>query len=141
MGLTEDIMHKAPHYLAITLLGLTAIVSAGCGDSTSTVPLGVPRGWIEITVSTVSAITDIDPDGYFLSIDQGSQQPVRADTTVKIGGFRLGTHLVALYGLASNCAVEGVNSRSVEVIDASIAMVAFAVTCLPPSSEPSPWDY
>jgi hypothetical protein len=99
-------------------------------------------GAIEITVSTASAITDIDPDGYFLSIDDGPLQPVRIDATMTIGGVRLGTHLVWLYGLAQNCAVSGANSRSVEVIaDGATSIVSFAVTCLPPDSGPGEWDY
>ena len=135
-------MHKATHYLATSLLGLAAILTAGCGDSTATPLAEPPRGAIEITVSTASAITDIDPDGYFLSIDDGPLQPVRVDATMTIGGVRLGTHLVSLYGLAANCAVNGTNVRSVELTTQGAApTVSFAVTCLPPDSGPGPWDY
>ena len=135
-------MHKTPHYLATALLGLAAVPVTGCGDSTAAAPAATPMGAIEITVSTASAITDIDPDGYFLSIDDGPLQPVRVDATMTIGGVRLGTHLISLYGLAANCAVTGTNVRSVEVTTQGAAStVSFAVTCLPPDSGPGPWDY
>ena len=135
-------MHKTQHYLATALLGLATILIAGCGDSNAAAPAATPMGAIEITVSTASAITDIDPDGYFLSIDDGPLQPVRVDATMTIGGVRLGTHLVSLYGLAANCAVNGTNVRSVDVTTQGAAStVSFAVTCLPPDSGPGPWDY
>jgi hypothetical protein len=135
-------MHKIPHYLATALLGLATILTAGCDDSSAAAPAPQPMGAIEITVSTASAITDIDPDGYFLSIDDGPLQPVRVDATMTIGGVRVGTHLVSLYGLAANCAVTGTNVRSVEVTTQGAAStVSFAITCLPRDSGPGPWDY
>jgi len=135
-------MRSSRFYLATAFLGLSAILAMGCGDSTAPVWTAPPMGAIEITVSTASAITDIDPDGYFLSIDDGPLQPVRVDATMTIGGVRLGTHLVSLYGLAANCAVNGTNVRSVELTTQGAAsIVSFAVTCLPPDSGPGPWDY
>jgi hypothetical protein len=142
MRLTEDIMRIKPHYLATAFLGVAAILTLGCGDSTAAVSAPPPTGAIEITVSTAGAITDIDPDGYFLSIDEGPKQSVRVDATVRIDGVRLGTHLVRLDGLAANCAVDGANLRSVDVIaDAATSTVSFAVSCLPNDSGAGEWDY
>jgi hypothetical protein len=135
-------MRVTSHYLATAFLGLAAIMTMGCGDSTAGVPTSPSTGAVEITVSTVGAITDIDPDGYFLSIDEGPKQSVRVDATVRIDGVRLGTHLVRLDGLAANCAVDGANLRSVDVIaDAATSTISFAVTCLPNDSGAGEWDY
>lgn len=100
-------------------------------------------GAIEITVSTAGAITDIDPDGYFLSIDEGPKQAVGVDATVTIGAVRVGKHLVRLDGLAPNCAVNGANLRSVDVItEAATSTVSFAVTCLgKDDTGAGEWDY
>jgi hypothetical protein len=135
-------MHKTPHYLATVLLGLAASLSAGCDDSGAAAPAAPQMGTIEVSVSTAGAITDIDPDGYFLSIDEGPNQAVAVDATVTIGGVRLGAHLVRLDGLAANCTINGANLRSVSVIaDAAKSTVSFAVTCFPPDSGAGEWDY
>src|ERR1700730_6235955 len=142
MGRRRTSMHKTPHYLATALLGLAAILTAGCGDSTVAVPISPPMGAIEITVSTAGAITDIDPDGYFLSIDGGPKQPVGVDATVRVGGLRMGKHLVRLDGLAPNCALNDGSLRSVDVIaDAATSTVSFTVTCLSIDSGAGGWDY
>ena len=129
-------------YLSTTFLGLAAILTMGCGDSTAPAPAAPPMGAIEITVSTAGAITDIDPDGYFLSIDKGPMQPVGVDATVRIGALRMGTHLVRLGGLAPNCAINGANLRSVDVIaGAAMPTISFAVSCLSIDSGAGEWDY
>ena len=122
--------------LATMFVGLAAIVTFGCHDSTGSAP---PIGAIEITVATAGAITDIDPDGYTLSIDDAPGQAVGVNATVTIGPLRAGTHFVRLTGLAPNCAISGTNPRAVDVTaDNAAASVSFSVSC---TSGPGPWDY
>jgi hypothetical protein len=117
-------------------VGLAAIVTLGCHDSTGSAP---PIGAIEITVATAGAVADIDPDGYTLSIDDAPGQAVGVNATVTIGRLQLGTHFVRLTGLAPNCAISGSYPRAVNVTaDNAAPSVSFSVSC---SSAPGPWDY
>jgi len=124
-------------FLAATFLGVAAIVALGCHDSTGSTAPGT--GAIEITVATEGTITDIDPDGYTLSIDGGLGQAVGVNATVTIGALPTGRHFVRLDGLAANCSISGTNPRSVNVTaDNSAPTVSFSVSC---NSGPGPWDY
>lgn len=115
-------------YLAATFLGLAAILTLGCDNST-----GPTTGAIAVTVSTAGANIDLDPDGYTLSIDGGPGQAVAVNAAVTIADLPTGNHLVRLDGLAPNCSVSGTNPRSVDVIASSDASspVSFSVSCMP----------
>jgi hypothetical protein len=136
-------MRATPDYLVATFLGLAAVLTPGCGGD-STGPAGQaapPTGVIEITVSTVSEIVDVDPDGYTLSIDGGLSYTVGVNATVRIGGLPTGSHLVRLDGLAANCSVSGTNPRSVDVIaDEAALPLSFSVECVATTGK-GDWDY
>ena len=132
-------MRATQGYLAATLLGLAAVLTPGCHDSTE--PAVTATGAIEITVSTAGETVDIDPDGYTLSIDGGRGRAVAVNAAVTIGALPRGKHLVRLDGLAPNCSVDGASVSSVEVItDAGTSRVSFSVSC-GPTSEGGGWDY
>lgn len=132
-------MHVARDYLAATFLGLAAILTLGCGDSSA--PAAPTTGALEITVSTEGP--DVDPDGYVLSIDDKLGQAVDVNATVTISALSSGKHLVWLEGLAPNCSVHGTNPRLVEVVNyKAFSPVSFSVGCVTKiETEPSPWDY
>jgi hypothetical protein len=145
--LTEDIMHITHCYVAATFLGLAAILTMGCDDSTG--PATPTTGAIEITVSTAGENIDVDPDGYVLSIVAGPGLPrwlpahsVGVNATVKVGPLPTGKYLVRLDGLAPNCSVSGTNPRSVDVItDEAASPVSFSVSCIAKADGPGDWDY
>lgn len=133
-------MHVTRCYLAATFLGLAAILTLGCDDSTG--PPALPTGAVEITVSTTSANIDLDLDGYTVSIDGRPGPAVGVNATVTIGFLPSGTHLVRLDGLASNCSVSGTNPRSVDVTsDTAASSVTFAVSCGAKTDGAGGWDY
>ena len=84
-------------------------------------------GTIEVTIATAGSSPD--PDGYLVSLDGNTAQPIGAIATLRLEGLALGPHVVALSGLASNCHLDGENSLTVEVV-AGTTVVAFAVICL-----------
>ena len=128
------------HYAA-AFLGLAAILTMGCGDSIG--PAAQTTGVILISVSTTSASTDVDPDGYTLSIDGQPGQPVGVNANVTMGALLAGTHLVRLDGVASNCSVSGPNPLSVYVFpDNAPSPVSFSVSCgAQGSGGEGYWDY
>lgn len=138
--LTEDIMRVTTHHYAVAFLGLAAIVTLGCGDSTGPAP--PLTGSIEISVSTASALTDIDPDGYAVSLDDEPRQTVGANDAVTIGPLLRGRYLVRLDGLASNCSVTSTNPLWVKVISTRVSPVSFSVSCLAKTETGGGgWDY
>jgi Tol biopolymer transport system component len=84
-------------------------------------------GTIEVTTATAGS--NPDPDGYLVSLDGNTTQPIGATAALRLEGLTLGPHVLALSGLAPNCHLEGENPRTVEVVSGT-TVVPFALTCL-----------
>ena len=82
-----------------------------------------------IQVTTTTGGTSLDPDGYTLSVDGGTPQPIGASATIPIPDLPPGDHTVGLAGVAANCTVEGDNPRSVAVAGEATVPADFTVTC------------
>ncbi len=90
-------------------------------------PTGPQSGALRVAVVTTGV--EIDPDGYTYSVDGGTNQPITANGAVVIGGLAVGSHTVALSGLAANCTLSGANSQSVRVTGTDTATAFFQVAC------------
>jgi len=109
------------------LLGATA-----CNDSESPQPdaalLPLPDlGTLAVTVGTSGS--DIDPDGYTVTVDGSVSQSVGANGLVTFTGLAAGDHTVGLSGVASNCTVSGDNPRTVSLIIGVVGTTSFSVGC------------
>ena len=125
--------------VARVLIGLTAALTTACDDSTGPAP--APTGAIDISVSTISTLAEIDPDGYTLRVNADFPRAISVNGTVRIGALRRGRHSVRLDGLATNCAIAGSNPRVVEVTaDGAVATAAFEVSCSATGGR-GDWDY
>jgi hypothetical protein len=83
-----------------------------------------------VTASTTGS--DLDPDGYTVTIDRtGPNQVIATGGSVTFPGLPAGDHSVALSGLTANCTVAGSAQQSVTVPPGGTATVAFSVTCTP----------
>ncbi|MEP6688602.1 MAG: hypothetical protein ABJC36_09655 [Gemmatimonadales bacterium] len=82
-----------------------------------------------IEVTTTSAGSPADPDGYQFQLDGGAEQLIGTGATVSLPGLAPGSHAIGLGGLAGNCTVAGDNPRDATVTAGGTAQVAFAVTC------------
>ncbi|MFL5600573.1 MAG: hypothetical protein ACJ78I_09275 [Gemmatimonadaceae bacterium] len=87
------------HNLGIASLLLGSVLSACGGDSTSPPTTGT------IDFNVVTSGVDIDADGFFLTVDGGSPQPVPANGTLSISALPPGNHALAISGVAFNCDV------------------------------------
>jgi len=109
-------MNKTHRSLVAALLGLSAILTVGCGDSSApAAPAAPTTGTLEIRVSTDSANVPVDPGGYTLVVDNGPGQAIGANATITIAALPTGWHLVRLDGVAPNYAINGDNPRWVYV--------------------------
>jgi Tol biopolymer transport system component len=126
------------HTIALSGLSATCHVSGGpskavavavgaTGEASFVVTCSATTGIIQVTTTTGGE--SLDPDGYTLSIDGGTAQPIAAAATAPIPDLPPGDHTVALAGVAANCTVEGDNPRTVAVAGDATVPVDFAVTC------------
>ncbi len=87
-----------------------------------------------LTVTTSTAGSNLDPDGYTVTIDGTVTQPVATNGSVTVT-VPTGNNPVALSGVAANCTVSGANPRTVTVPAGGTGTTTFSVTCsaqLPP---------
>src|SRR5439155_1615301 len=73
--------------------------------------------------------SDIDPDGYTVTVDGSVSQSVGANGLVTFTGLAAGDHTVGLSGVASNCTVSGDNPRTVSLIIGVVGTTSFSVGC------------
>ena len=105
---------------ALALITCVTWALAGCRDSG---PTGPSTGWIWIATTTTGG--NLDPDGYAVTVDRGTAQAIADNATLTISQISAGNHQLTLTGVASNCAVGGLNPRTV------------AVAAEPPVSDPT----
>ena len=83
----------------------------------------------DLTVSTTTTGSDLDPDGYTVTVDGGQSKAIGTNGSVTFGGIPAGDHRVALSGVAGNCSVSGDNPRAVTVPAGGTASTTFSVSC------------
>ncbi len=87
-----------------------------------------------LTVKTSTTGSNLDPDGYTVTIDGTVSQPIATNGSVTVT-VPTGANPVALSGVAANCTVSGANPRTVSVPAGGTGTTTFSVTCsaqLPP---------
>jgi TolB protein len=111
-------------YSSATLL--CSVVLSACSSS-GTEPAATGNGTIELHVATTG--TDVDPDGYSVSVDGGADQALAANATVSWSG-EAGSHAVAITGLAFNCDLT-TNPTTAAVAPGETTHIDAHVTCAP----------
>ena len=95
--------------------------------TTFTVSCSSQTGDLQVTTSTSG--TNLDPDGYAVSVDSGLAQHVAINGSLTLPGLAAGAHSVRLDSVAANCTVAGGATKSVTVPDGGTATAAFDITC------------
>ena len=106
---------------------LLTLAVLGCGGGSDGDPTGLNEGTLEVIASTTG--TDLDPDGYSLTLDHNAAQPLAANGADTLASLTIGSHTVTLAGVASNCVLGGENPRSVDVAAGGMARLRFEVAC------------
>jgi hypothetical protein len=83
----------------------------------------------DLDVTTVTTGSDLDPDGYTVTVDSTTSQAVGTNATVRFSALAEGSYTVRLTGVAANCAVSDSNSRTVALVAGGVASTTFDVTC------------
>ncbi|HJR15718.1 MAG TPA: hypothetical protein VJ808_02610, partial [Gemmatimonadales bacterium] len=89
---------------------------------------GPTTGTLVIATATTGAAQDAD--GYLISIDGGTGQPIGINASSRVTNVSAAQHTVELLGLAANCSVAGANPRGVAVEPGETAQISFVVTCV-----------
>ena len=99
----------------------------------------IPPTTGDLVVSTTTGGSDLDPDGYRVTVD-GASQAIGTSGNVTFSTLPAGAHTVGLSGVASNCAVSGQNPRSANVPAGGVGHADFAIsrTALPPPQNHAP---
>lgn len=126
---------RLTHYnSSSTLIGFVVMMTLGCDgpNGPPTGPLTAPKtGAIHIIVSTDGADSDLDTDGYGITVDAKFGLAIGVQGAVTIDHLAATTHFVNLNGLASNCSVAVSNNRWVDVVAGGLAELAYKVECHP----------
>ena len=83
----------------------------------------------DLAVSASTTGSDLDPDGYTVTVDGGVSQAIGVNGSVTFNALAAGDHSVALAGVAANCSASGPNPRTVTVPAGGTASTTFAVSC------------
>src|SRR5438445_9688406 len=82
-----------------------------------------------LTVSTSTTGSNLDPDGYTVAVDGGPGQAIGINGSVTFTNLAASSHSVTLSGVAANCTVTGGNTQTVSVPAGGSATLPFSVTC------------
>ena len=88
-------------------------------------------GSIEITTATTGSSQDNE---YMVAVDNGTAQPIGANTSITVSNVAAGQRQATLGGIAANCTVGGENPRPVTVTAGSKSTVKFDISCAAPQS-------
>lgn len=125
-------VHSGRHRPAMfaSLLAL-ATLACGGGDDASDPPTGPGPAPTSVSLKVITATTgtNLDVDGYTISVDGGPAQSIGINASKTLTLSSAGTHSVQLAGLASNCAVSGSNPKTANVQSGATAEISFAITC------------
>jgi hypothetical protein len=127
LGVAANCSVNGPNPVQVTVPngGTTAAAfSVTCTPSTAS------TGGIQVTVATSG--NSPDPDGYSVSVDGGTGQPIDVNGSRTVTNLAPGSHAVDLSGVVENCTVGGDNPRTVAVIAGQNAPVTFTVACTTP---------
>ncbi len=111
--------------IAVPTLGYSKSGTLTDGDITLSGGTTPPGG---LAVTTSTSGSNLDPDGYTVTVDGTTRQPIATNGSVTFTGLAEADHRVALSGVAANCTVSAPNPRTVSV-PAGTAATTFAVTC------------
>jgi hypothetical protein len=81
----------------------------------------------DIAVTTATGGQLLDPDGYTVTLDNGTAQSIPINGSVTFAGVPAGAHTVTLSGVAPNCSVPA-NPLAVNVAGVTVT-AAFQITC------------
>ena len=110
------------------------VPSGGTATAAFSVSCMTPPG--NLTVSTSTTGSSLDPDGYTVTVDGGSPQLIGINASVGYANLSADDHTVALSGVAGNCSVSDANPQTVTVPSGGTVTASFSASCTTPNQPP-----
>src|SRR3989449_5720772 len=88
------------------------VPTGGTATTTFAVSCAATTGNLAVTTNTTGS--NLDPDGYTVTIDGGPSQTIATNGSVTFNGLAAGNHQVTLSGMAANCSLSGANPQSAD---------------------------
>src|SRR5207247_8184068 len=104
------------------------VPAGGTASTTFAVSCAATTGNLTVTTNTTGS--NLDPDGYTVVVDGSQSQAIGINTSVTFSGLSPGNHSVQLNGLAQNCTVSS-NPRTVSITAGTTTTTTFSVSCAP----------
>src|SRR5439155_1108864 len=105
------------------------VPSGGTATVSFSVTCTTPPG--DLTVTTSTGGSSLDPDGYTVAVDGGAGRAIGINGSVTFTSLAAGSHSVALTDVAANCTVSGANPQTVTVPAGGSVTAPFSVSCTP----------
>ena len=126
-GIADNCAVSGDNPQAVTVTAGETVTVAFAVACTSPSP---NTGGVRISATTTGG--SIDPDGYRVSVDGGTQQDLAVNGSRTIQNLAPGSHSVSLGHVAPNCTV-ATNPQTVTIAAGETATLAFTVACTAPS--------
>src|SRR5438552_1422144 len=130
-------MVRAFGRIRLAAAAATLLVATACKDSQGPKPnalLDPLPALATLAVSTSTSGSDLDPDGYTVTVDGSVSQSIGRNGLATFIGLAVGNHTVLLSGVARNCTVSGSNPRTVSLLAGLVGATTFSVTCVAQST-------
>jgi hypothetical protein len=115
------------------ILGAGLLILVACGGDDLVRPT---VGTLQVTTNTTGS--DLDPDGYILTLDDRPEEAIDIHGELAISNLAPGDHFVTLTGVVQNCALGGAGGRTVTVIAGDTVNVTFRISCESIAPPPPP---
>src|SRR2546426_1072773 len=86
----------------------------------------------DLRVTNTTTGSNLDPDGYTVTVDKTTSQPMATNGSTTFTALAAGDHSVALSGVAENCSVAGANPQTVTVPTGGTVSTTFDISCTAP---------
>ncbi|MFL5954844.1 MAG: hypothetical protein ACJ76I_12135, partial [Gaiellaceae bacterium] len=117
----------APNCAAATNPQTVTVVAGTTTTLAFTVTCAATTGALTVTAATTGS--DLDPDGYTVSVDGGAPRALGINASITFGTLSPGSHTATLSGLAANCSVTGSNPQTATITAGTTTNASFAVSC------------
>jgi hypothetical protein len=106
-----------------------SVPAGGTASTTFSVTCTTTPTTGDLSVTTSTSGSSLDPDGFSVAVDGGAGQAIGINGSFTFTNLSAGNHSVALSGVASNCTVSGANPRTISVPSGGTASTTFSVSC------------